>query len=96
MICNELIKELRQLDLIMFKEFKHYIAWIDAMTYESGYVGIIGYQRKFGGKPAHILWVLGPHFKAESEAERSAEKMLEQITDISCFERVIYSDGIML
>ncbi|PUA29908.1 MAG: hypothetical protein B0W54_05020 [Cellvibrio sp. 79] len=80
----------------MFKEFKHHIAWTDAMAYESGYAGIIGYQRKFGGTPAHILWVLGPHFKEEADAERSAQKMLEQIAEISCFERVIYADGIML
>lgn len=80
----------------MFKEFKHHIAWTDAMTYENGYAGIIGYQRKFGGRPAHILWVLGPHFKGESDAQHSAERMLEQIADISCFERIIYSDGVML
>lgn len=66
------------------------------MTYGNGYAGIIGYQRKFGGKPAHILWVLGPHLKGESDAQQSAERMLEQIADISCFERIIYSDGIML
>jgi hypothetical protein len=80
----------------MVKEFKHHIAWTDAMRYSDGYAGLIGYQRKFGDGPARILWVYGPNFPNELEAEISAERMLSQITDINSFERIIYADGVML
>lgn len=66
------------------------------MTYEDGYAGIIGYQRKFRDGLAHMLWVIGPNFRSESDAEMSAEKMLDQISEINRFGRVIYSDGVML
>lgn len=80
----------------MVKNFEFYTAWTDAMKYESGYAGLIGYQRKSLNGVAHLLWVVGPELGSESEAEYSAEKMLDQITDINRFGRVIYVDGVML
>ncbi|MDO8345835.1 MAG: hypothetical protein Q7T48_21735 [Cellvibrio sp.] len=80
----------------MVKNFEHYVAWTDAMTYESGYAGLIGYQRKAIDGAAYILWVLGPNLKSESDAEQSAEIMLDQIADINRFGRVVYVDGVML
>lgn len=80
----------------MVKNFEFYTAWTDAMKCESGYAGIIGYQRKSLNGVAHLLWVVGPELASESQAENSAEKMLDQITDINRFGRVIYSDGVML
>ncbi len=80
----------------MVKNFEFYIAWTDAMKYESGYAGLIGYQRKCLNGLAHLLWVVGPNFRCESDAEFSAEKMLDQIMDINRFGRVIYADGVML
>ncbi|WP_039917341.1 hypothetical protein [Cellvibrio mixtus] len=80
----------------MVKEFEHHIAWTDAMKYGPGYAGLIGYQRKFSGDLAHILWVLGPNLICEQDAENSAEKMLDQISEITCFGRVVYADGVML
>lgn len=80
----------------MVKEFNHYIAWTDAMSYESGYAGLIGYQSKAPHGTAKILWVLGSNFMSELEAEMSADHMLEQIHDINSFGKVIYADGVML
>lgn len=80
----------------MVKNFEFYIAWTDAMAYESGYAGLIGYQRKSQNGLAHLLWVVGPDLGSEYEAEFSAEKMLDQIKDINRFGRVIYRDGVML
>jgi hypothetical protein len=80
----------------MVKNFEFYIAWTDAMQYESGYAGLIAYQSKSLNGMAHLLWVLGPNLRCESDAEYSAEKMLDQITNITRFGRVIYADGIML
>lgn len=80
----------------MVKNFEHYVAWTDAMEYGSGYAGIIGYQRKSLNGLARLLWVVGPELGSESEAESSAEKMLDQIMDINRFGCVIYSDGVML
>jgi hypothetical protein len=80
----------------MVKNFEFYIAWTDAMAYESGYAGLIGYQHKSLNGRAHLLWVVGPNLQCESDAEFSAEKMLGQIKDINRFGRVIYADGIML
>lgn len=80
----------------MIKDFEYYIAWTDALTYESGYAGLIGYQRKSIGGAAYLLWVVGPNLTCESDAEHSAEIMLNQIIDINRFGRVIYADGVML
>jgi len=80
----------------MIKEFNHYTAWTDSMKYESGYAGLIGYQRKSPDSVAHMLWVIAPNFASESDAEDSANKMLEQIQDITRFGKVIYADGVML
>jgi len=80
----------------MIKEFTHYIAWTDAMTYENGYAGLIGYQSKAPQGTAKILWVLGPNLTSESDAENSADNMLKQICDINSFGKVIYADGVML
>jgi hypothetical protein len=80
----------------MVKNFEYYIAWTDVMQYESGYAGLIGYQRKSLNGLAHLLWVLGPNIRCESEAEFFAENMLDQITDITRFGRIIYADGVML
>lgn len=80
----------------MVKDFEYYIAWTDAMAYESGYAGLIGYQRKSVDGAAHLLWVIGPNLRCESDAEHSAEIMLDQIRDINHFGRVIYADGVML
>lgn len=80
----------------MVKDFEFYIAWTDAMEYGSGYAGLIGYQRKSLNGLAHLLWVLGPNLRCESEAELNAAKMLDQIIDITRFGRVIYVDGVML
>lgn len=80
----------------MIKHFEFYTAWTDALEYESGYAGLIGYQRRSVNGMAHILWVVGPELGSEAEAENSAEKMLDQITDINRFGRVIYADGVML
>ncbi len=80
----------------MVKEFPHYTAWTDAMKYEHGYAGLIGYQNKAPDSLAHILWVIAPNFTSASDAEISADKMLEQIRDITRFGKVIYTDGVML
>lgn len=80
----------------MVKNFEFYTAWTDAMAYECGYAGLIGYQRKSLNGIAHVLWVVGPNFLCEFDAENSAEKMLDQIMDINRFGRVIYADGVML
>lgn len=80
----------------MVKEFHHYIAWTDAMEYENGYAGLIGYQRKNTGAPAHMLWVIAPNLTSTADAEESADEMLENIQDITRFGRVIYGDGVML
>lgn len=80
----------------MVKEFPHYVAWTDAMTYEHGFAGFIGYQSKTPYGIAHILWVIAPNFRSEAEAESSADNMLEQIRDINSFGDVIYTDGVML
>ena len=80
----------------MVREFEHHIAWTDAMRYGCGYAGLIGYQRKFNGELTRVLWVIGPNIACESDAETSAEKMLDQIAEITCFGRVIYTDGVML
>lgn len=80
----------------MIKDFEFYTAWTDAMKYENGYAGLIGYQRKSLNGLAHLLWVVGPELASESQAESSAEKMLDHIMDINRFGRVIYSDGVML
>lgn len=80
----------------MVKNFEFYTAWTDAMEYESGYAGLIGYQRKTLNGLAHLLWVVGPELTSESQAEHCAEKMLDQIADINRFGRVIYADGVML
>lgn len=80
----------------MIKEFEHYIAWTDAMEYEHGYAGLIGYQGKSFGSCARILWVVSPHLLSESDAEISADNMLNQIVSITRFGRVIYADGVML
>lgn len=80
----------------MFKEFKHHVAWTDAMKSGNGYAGLIGYQRKYGDGSTCILWVYSPHFSGEYDAELSAEKMLRKIVDINYFEQIIYDDGVML
>jgi hypothetical protein len=80
----------------MVKEFLHYTAWTDAMTYGDGYAGLIGYKNKAPSSLAHILWVIAPNFTSESDAEISADNMLEQILDITRFGKVIYADGVML
>lgn len=80
----------------MIKNFEHYIAWTDAMRYECGYAGLIGYQRKCVDGAAYILWVLSPNLRCESDAAQSAENMLHQIADINRFGRVVYEDGVML
>jgi len=80
----------------MIKEFSHYTAWTDAMKYDSGYAGLIGYQRKSSDSVAHMLWVIAPNFASEADAEDSADRMLDQIQDITRFGKVIYNDGVML
>ena len=80
----------------MVKEFRHYIAWTDSMKYEQGYAGLIGYQPKSPNGIARILWVIAPNLTSESDAETSADQMLEQIKDINRFGKVIYSDGVAL
>jgi len=80
----------------MIKEFEHYIAWTDAMKYEHGYAGLIGYQRKTIDSCARLLWVVGPNLVCEYDAEMSADKMLEQIISINRFGQIIYADGVML
>jgi len=80
----------------MVKDFCYYTAWTDAMQYENGYAGIIGYQSKSPDGVARMLWVLSPNLTSEAEAERSADNMLQQILNITKFGKVIYSDGITL
>jgi hypothetical protein len=80
----------------MFKEFKHYTAWTDAMKSERGYVGLIEYQPKCPGACVHVLWVISPSYACANDAEIAADRMLKEIYDISLIGRVIYSDGIML
>jgi len=80
----------------MVKEFKNYFAWTDSMSYEHGYAGLIGYQHKTANEGAHLLWVIGPTYKDEFDAEISADKMLDQIVAIDRCGRVIYADGVML
>ncbi len=80
----------------MFKEFKHYTAWTDAMKSERGYVGLIEYQPKCPGATVQVLWVISPSYLCATDAETAADRMLKEICDISLVGRVIYSDGIML
>jgi len=80
----------------MIKEFEHYFAWTDAMKYEMGYAGLIGYQSKAINGTARMLWVLAPNITSEFVAEEYADNMLDQIRDINRFGKVIYSDGVTL
>lgn len=80
----------------MFKDFKHYTAWTDAMESEQGYIGLIEYQPKCPGATVHVLWVISPGCRCANAAERAAAYMLQEIHDINAIGRVIYSDGIML
>jgi hypothetical protein len=80
----------------MIKDFRYYTAWTDAMKYENGYAGLIGYQSKDPDAVTRVLWVIAPNFLSEGDAERSADRMLEQIEEINCFGRVMYADGVML
>ena len=80
----------------MIKEFRYYMAWTDAMKYERGYAGLIGYQSKSHDGTARLLWVIAPNIKSESDAAQSADKMLEQIQDINRFGKIIYADGVKL
>lgn len=81
---------------MMIKDFTYYTAWTDTMKYEYGYAGLIGYQRKSANSCARILWVLAPSLTSEYEAEESADRMLEQIQDITRFGKIMYTDGVML
>lgn len=80
----------------MVKEFRHYMAWTDAMRYENGYAGLIGYQGKNADAVARMLWVIGPNLSSTADAEDSADKMLEQIQDITRFGKIVYADGVRL
>lgn len=80
----------------MVKEFHHHMAWTDAMEYENGYAGLIGYQSKRPDAIVHLLWVIAPNFSSTADAEDSADRMLQQIQDINRFGKVIYADGVML
>lgn len=80
----------------MIKDFRYYTAWTDAMKYEHGYAGLIGYQSKEPDAATRFLWVMAPNFLSECDAEKSADKMLEQIEEINYFGGIIYSDGVML
>lgn len=80
----------------MVKEFLHYIAWTDSMTYENGFAGLIGYQSKCPNGSARMLWVISPSLSSEKDAEISADNMLEQIQDINSFGKIIYADGVLL
>jgi hypothetical protein len=80
----------------MVKEFEHYFAWTDAMKYERGYAGLIGYQSKSVNGTARLLWVIAPNITSEFDAEEYADNMLDQILDINRFGKVIYADGVTL
>ncbi|MHA6493112.1 hypothetical protein ACX0MV_07675 [Pseudomonas borbori] len=80
----------------MFKDFKHYTAWTDAMENDQGYVGLIEYQPKCPGASVHVLWVIAPGCVCANDAETAADQMLREIRDITAMGRVIYSDGVML
>lgn len=66
------------------------------MKYENGYAGFIGIQHKAFVSCEQVLWVLGPNFRSEFDAELSADNMLEQIISITPTGRVVYADGVML
>ena len=80
----------------MFKEFKHYTAWTDAMKSERGYIGLIEYQPKCPGASVHVLWVISPGCMCADAAETAADRMLKEICDISVVGRVTNSHAIML
>lgn len=66
------------------------------MQQDEKFIGLIEYQPKYGGGEVQVLWVLTPEFTPEDEAENFAEKLLQEIIDITPKGKVIYSDGVML
>jgi hypothetical protein len=80
----------------MFKDFKHYTAWTDAMKDGQAFVGLIEYQPKRPGARVRILWVVTPDCVCEDEAETAADNMLDQIRDITPEGTVIYQDDVSL
>lgn len=60
------------------------------------YIGLIEYSPKQAGGMVNILWVIAPNSACESDAENTANKMLEQIDEITLSGDVIYSDGVLL
>ena len=80
----------------MFKEFTHYTAWTDTMIDRHRFIGLIEYQPKRAGGETKVLWVITPDLLCEYQAEVAADKMLEQICEITLSGKVIYNDGIAL
>jgi hypothetical protein len=80
----------------MFKDFGNHIAWTDTMEDAQGFVGLIEYQAKQCGAQMRVLWVVSPGCVCANEAECLADNMLQEITDISLDNQIIYSDGVVL
>jgi len=80
----------------MVKEFARHIAWTEVMKEGLGFVGLIEYQRRAPCSMVHVLWVVGPHLSDEDHAEMAATAMLENISEITEYDSVIYSDGVAL
>ncbi|MCY1296417.1 hypothetical protein D9M68_280550 [compost metagenome] len=80
----------------MFRDFKHYTAWTDAVRDGPRYVGLIEYQPKRAGGRVRVLWVILSDCACESEAETAADDMLRAIRDITRDGRVIYRDDVAL
>ncbi len=80
----------------MVKEFPRHIAWTEVVKEGYKFVGLIEYQRRAPCSMVHILWVLGPHLNDENDAELAAELMLQNIREITEYDDVIYSDGVVL
>jgi len=80
----------------MVKEFPRHIAWTEVMKEGFNFVGLIEYQRRAPCSMVHVLWVLGPQFHDEADAELAATSMLENIREITDTDGVIYSDGVAL
>ena len=80
----------------MVKEFPRHIAWTEVVKEGYKFVGLIEYQRRAPCSMVHMLWVLGPHLNDENDAELAAELMLQNIREITEYDDVIYSDGVVL
>jgi hypothetical protein len=80
----------------MVKEFPRHIAWTEVIKMGCNFVGLIEYQRRAPCSMVHELWVVGPHLSDEDDAEMAATEMLKNIREITDYDDIIYSDGVVL